>query len=244
MIEYELKDMNAWENVNADLIMTDPPFGIDFDGKEGNYNRNSSSVVGGYVEWDEEKYKDYIKDLLDTINQNLSENGQSLIFSGWNNSNIIHNLSVKSSLNLQGKLYWSYNFAPYCKKRPAHNVYEIFWLTQGEDWYYNNECSFEHCSVGEGNLSTLDINRDYHKDMPKYPTRLPEEIIQVLLEHYSEEEDLIFDPLAGSGMVGLVANKMNRDAVLGDLNENALEVHKEIKSRFYVSENENGVFDF
>jgi len=26
--KYHIKDMNLWDNVNADLIITDPPFGI------------------------------------------------------------------------------------------------------------------------------------------------------------------------------------------------------------------------
>jgi len=35
--KFEIRDMNSWKNVNADLIITDPPFGIEFSGKNGNY---------------------------------------------------------------------------------------------------------------------------------------------------------------------------------------------------------------
>jgi predicted RNA methylase len=31
---YIIKDMNDWKDVNADLIITDPPFGIEFTGKK------------------------------------------------------------------------------------------------------------------------------------------------------------------------------------------------------------------
>jgi len=34
--KFEIKDMNDWNNVNADLVITDPPFGIEFSGKNGN----------------------------------------------------------------------------------------------------------------------------------------------------------------------------------------------------------------
>lgn len=34
--KFEIRDMNIWENVNADLIITDPPFGIEFGGRNGN----------------------------------------------------------------------------------------------------------------------------------------------------------------------------------------------------------------
>jgi DNA modification methylase len=89
--KYFIKDMNDWKDVNADLIITDPPFGIEFSGKNGNYHRNVNNVVDGYVEWSVAEYDKKIEQLLEVIKRNLKENGQALIFSGWNNSNIIHN---------------------------------------------------------------------------------------------------------------------------------------------------------
>jgi DNA modification methylase len=40
------------------------------------------------------------------------------------------------------------------------------------------------------------------------------------LEHFSNKGDLIFDPLAGSGMLGVVSNMIERNFILGDLNKN------------------------
>jgi DNA modification methylase len=88
--KYFIKDMNDWKDVNADLIITDPPFGIEFTGKNGNYHRNVKNVVDGYVEWKVAEYGEKIQQLLECIKNNLKNNGQALIFSGWNNSNIIH----------------------------------------------------------------------------------------------------------------------------------------------------------
>lgn len=232
---YKIKDMNEWDNLNCDLIITDPPFGINFDGKNGNYNRDVGNVVDGYVEWKKNKYKNKIEKLLSVINRNLNSNGNSLIFSGWNNSNVIHNSIIDfKGLNLEGKLYWSYNFAPYCKKRPAHNIYEIYWVVKGNTWTYNNKCSTHHCQDGEGNLSTLFFKRDYKKNMPKYPTRLPYDLLKCLLEHFTEEEDLVFDPLAGSGILGIVAKDLNRDFRLGDLNKNGKKVFEELIKHYYL----------
>jgi len=228
-IEYKLQSMLEWSGVGADLVITDPPFGIDFDGKAGNYNRDTDRVVDGYVEWNEDDYTDQIRDLVDVIKSNLAADGQALIFSGWNNSPKVHRALSDSELTLEGKLYWEYNFAPYCKRRPAHNVYEIYWATNEERWHYDNECSHDHCMEGEANLSAMEIPRDYHKDMPKYPTRLPEDVVSVLLEHFSQPGDTVFDPLAGSGMVGCVAASKHRNAVLGDLNSEAKDVYHEVK---------------
>jgi DNA modification methylase len=213
--------MNDWEDVNADLIITDPPFGIEFSGKHGNYNRNAEYVVDGYVEWKVDEYGDNIHKLLECITKNLKNNGQALIFSGWNHSNIIHDsILMCKRLTLRGKMYWTYNFAPVCRVKPTHNVYEIYWVTKGEKWTYNNRCSTHHCQSGEPNLSTLSFKRDYKINMPKYPTRLPFKLLQCLLEHFSNKGDLVFDPLCGSGMVGVVSSMLGRDFIMGDLNEN------------------------
>jgi DNA modification methylase len=48
--------------------------------------------------------------------------------------------------------------------------------------------------------------------------------VGVLLEHFTEPGDTVFDPLAGSGSVGIGAAGLGREAVLGDLNENAKDV--------------------
>lgn len=211
--KYFIKDMNEWREVNADLIITDPPFGIEFSGKNGNYHRNVNNVVDGYIEWSSSEYGEKIEQF----------------FSGWNNSNIVHNKILQTSgLTLRGKMYWVYNFAPACIKRPSHNVYEIYWVTKGNVWVFNNRCNTSHCQYGEPNLSVLNFKRDYKVNMPKYPTRLPFKLLQCVIEHFSNEGDLIFDPLCGSGMVGVVAHMLNRKFIIGDLNENGKIVFKHL----------------
>lgn len=229
-MRYELKDMTDWSGLSTDIAITDPPFGIDFDGQASNYNRDEGNVADGYVEWDKDEYRVSIQELLTTLGENTKDDGQALIFSGWNNSHVMHKeIEMSMAWNVEGKLYWNYNFAPYCKRRPAHNVYEIYWLVKGDEWYYTNGCDEDHCQEGEANLSAIDVNRDYLKEMPKYPTRLPPEIVRVLLGHFTEEGDTVFDPLAGSGSIGIVAEQENRNAVLGDLNTEAKEVFEETR---------------
>lgn len=231
--KYLIKDMNDWKDVNADLIITDPPFGIDFNGKPTNYHRNVKNVVDGYVEWGVSEYGEKIENLLKCIKENLKDNGQALIFSGWNNSNIIHNRIMQfKGLTLRGKLYWVYNFAPVCRKKPSHNVYEIYWVTKSDRWTFHNRCNTEHCRGGEPNLTTLNFKRDYKVNMPKYPTRLPFKLLQCILEHFSNKGDLIFDPLCGSGMIGIVSYIMGRDFIMGDLNPNGKIVFKSLLEHY------------
>ena len=229
--EYVVQPMTDWRGLGADFVLTDPPFGIDFGGSKSNYRRDSGCVVDGYVEWDEQQYKNRVNELLNVIERNTHSDGHACIFSGWNNSYLIHESIVEHDLwDVEGKLYWEYNFAPYCTRRPAHNVYEIFWITRSDDYYYTNECTHSHCTEGEANLSAISVKRNYIQDMPKYPTRLPPQIVRVLLEHFTTESDLVFDPLAGSGTVGLVADDMGRQWACGDINEEAKNVFSVTRS--------------
>lgn len=237
MDRYKIKDMNDWTNIEADLIITDPPFGIEFSGKNGNYHRNVNNVVDGYVEWKSSEYADKTHQLLKCIYNNLKNNGQALIFSGWNNSNVIHNNILEfKGLNLRGKIYWTYNFAPVCRKKPSHNIYEIFWMTKGEKWIYHNRCTTEHCQKAEPNLTTLKFKRDYKINMPKYPTRLPYKLLQCMLEHFSSKNDLVFDPLCGSGMIGVVSYMLSRNFIMGDLNSNGKMVYEHLLN-YYLNKN-------
>jgi site-specific DNA-methyltransferase (adenine-specific) len=226
--EYRVQPMSEWDNLSADFLITDPPFGIGFDGKQSNYNRDDGRVVDGYVEWDSDQYRGRINDLLSVATENTHSGSQACIFSGWNNSHHVHAAIESSDVwALEGKLYWNYNFAPYCTRRPAHNVYEIYWMRRGDSWTYDNECTHTHCTEGEANLAAIDVKREYISEMPKYPTRLPPEIVRVLLEHFTEEGDTVFDPLAGSGTVGLVAEELGRDWFCGDSNREGKRVFTE-----------------
>ncbi len=42
--------MQSLSSQSIDLVVADPPFGLNFDGKEAMYNRNSNLVVEGYSE--------------------------------------------------------------------------------------------------------------------------------------------------------------------------------------------------
>lgn len=73
LAKFIVKDMNEWTGVNADLIITDPPFGINFTGKNTNYHRNVDNVVDGYVEWTISEYGEKIQQLLECITRNLKK---------------------------------------------------------------------------------------------------------------------------------------------------------------------------
>ena len=177
------KSFDCWDLYQEiDLMICDIPFGISFTGTPTNYNRKSNLVVDGYVEWKNTNINHNLLSLFRSAKKYLKNTGSLLLFSGWQISRNISNFSFNSfSLTHQGKLYWNYNFAPYCSKRPNTNCYEIFWFTRSKDWFYNNNCSLDHCQTGEANLSVINVKKEYHKGIPKYPTRFPSNLVKIII---------------------------------------------------------------
>ena len=80
-----LEGMKLIDKNKIDLIITDPPFAIDFKAKKANYNRKSSRVIEGYNEILPENYSQFSYDWISEANRILKESGSMYIFSGWNN---------------------------------------------------------------------------------------------------------------------------------------------------------------
>jgi len=90
---------------SIDLVITDPPFGIDFKAKRENYNRKSSRVLEGY---NEIKGSDYYKFTCDWMNETkrvLKDSGSMYIFSGWNYLKDILNALVAVVSKMEKRKY-------------------------------------------------------------------------------------------------------------------------------------------
>ena len=59
-----------------------------------------------------------------------------------------------------------------------------------------------------------------------YPTEKPEKLLERIIEMSSDEDEIVLDPVCGSGTTGAVAKKMNRNFVLFDINPDAIKIAK------------------
>ena len=69
--------------------------------------------------------------------------------------------------------------------------------------------------IAGGRNSALYLAHSYH-------TKLPPEVIQPFIEHYTVPGDVILDPFCGSGMTGVAAALSGRRAILNDLSPAAV----------------------
>jgi site-specific DNA-methyltransferase (adenine-specific) len=83
----------------VDLIITDPPFAIDFKAQKENYNRTSSRVIQGYREILDSDYPEFTHRWMTEAARVLAPDGSMYVFSGWNHL-VIVKVSMKRDLTI------------------------------------------------------------------------------------------------------------------------------------------------
>lgn len=79
----------------------------------------------------------------------------------------------------------------------------------------------------------------YVYDAHTYHTKVPPEGIELLIEHYTQEGDVVLDPFCGSGMTGIAAQRKHRKALLSDLSPAATFIANNLNSPIEA----NGYFE-
>ena len=202
-----------------DLVITDPPFAINFKSKKANYNRNASRVLSGYNEIESKNYYNFTYNWMSQINRILKKSGSMYVFSGWNNLKDILTALDENGFITINHIIWKYQFGVVTSKKFVTSHYHCLYVCKN-----NNERKFFPYSRFDKNAKTTDgkslhyndkedvwnIKREYWTGDEKTPTKLPAEIIKKILEYSSEEKDVVFDPFLGSGQVAVVSKMLKR----------------------------------
>jgi site-specific DNA-methyltransferase (adenine-specific) len=188
---------------SVDLIVTDPPFAIDFKAQRLNYNRTGSNVIEGYQEIPEEEYGQFTRQWIAEAARVLSPAGSMYIFSGWNRLRDILEGIDEAGLATINHLIWKYQFGVFTKKKFVTSHYHILFVVKNPKQYTFNKIDHYPEDVWV-------INREYWKGRMKTPTKLPSELVKKILRYSSNPGDLILDPFLGSGTVAVVAQQEGR----------------------------------
>jgi hypothetical protein len=83
-------------------------------------------------------------------------------------------------------------------------------------------------------IDVFNVKKEYLKGIPKYPTRFPSLLIKILIEHFSDTNSTILDPLCGSGIIPAICELYYPDRIVysGDLNPHSQTVFSELL-KFY-----------
>jgi site-specific DNA-methyltransferase (adenine-specific) len=204
---------------NVDLIVTDPPYGIEGDRLHRHYNRDERFVVDGYVEVDAKKYKAFSRAWIAQAERVLRPGGQLYVVSGYTNLYDVLDALRQTQLREINHLIWKYNFGVYTSSKFVSSHYHILYYAKpGGRRTFNLQSRFaldETASNGRS-LNYRDredvwtINREYKPGRRKNKNELPKALLQKILAYSSKEGDLVCDFFMGGGSTAAVAIGMNR----------------------------------
>ena len=98
--------------------------------------------------------------------------------------------------------------------------------------YYMNACEFilflrKGNAKNINNLGSKTIIRVPNVRNKTHPTEKPVDLMKILIENSSNENDIVLDPFMGSGSIGISCKRLNRNFIGIELDKNYFDVAKE-----------------
>ncbi|MDR2855521.1 MAG: site-specific DNA-methyltransferase [Methanomicrobiales archaeon] len=207
---------------SIDLIITDPPYGIQGDMLHHHYNRDERFVVQGYVEVSTNAYEEFSHAWIKEAARILRPGGSIYIISGY--TNLYHILSALRQTELVeiNHIIWKYNFGVFTKKKYISSHYHILYYEKiGGNRTFQTEVRFGLCEKDEngGSCNYQDrgdvwiMNREFKPGKIKNKNELPYELLVKMMQYSSQEGDQICDLFLGGCSTAKVAIGLNRKII-------------------------------
>ena len=204
---------------SVDLIITDPPYGINGDLLHRHYNRNEDFVVDGYVEIPRSEYADFSERWIQEAERVLRPGGSIYIISGYTNLIDLLNALKKTNLREINHIIWKYNFGVFTRRKYVSSHYHIlFYEKPGGKRTFNLESRYGlHEKTTEGrSLNNADredvwiMNREYKPGKMKNKNELPTTLLIKMIQYSSNEGEVVADFFCGGFSTAAVALGLNR----------------------------------
>lgn len=219
-------------DASVDLVITDPPYGIDGDRLHRHYNRKEAHVVDGYVEVPASEYADFSRRWIREAERALRPGGSMYVMSGWSNLHHVLNALHASGLEEVNHVVWKYSFGVFTSTKYVTSHYHVlYWAKPGGKRTFETEARF---GLGEkagdgGSLNyrdredVWDVPREYKPGRAKNKNELPTALLVKMLQYSSRPGDLVADLFLGGFSTARVAIGLGRRATGFELNRAAFE---------------------
>jgi len=216
------------------LLLADPPFGIQESKFDNLYNRNFDNVISGYVEAPQD-YDKFTLDWMTEAKRVLDDNGSMYIVSGWTNLPSIFKAIEALNLFVVNHIVWKFNFGVNTKNKYVSSHYHIIYLTKSKKAKrtFNSNCRFTQLDKDDdgGSLLYQDledvwvINKEYQPQTKKNVNKLPNKLVNKIIEYSSNAGDLVCDFFMGNFTTAYCSLELGRRVTGFELNPESYEHH-------------------
>jgi len=215
---------------SIDLIIADPPYGINGETLHKHYNRNENLVIDGYRDVPAAEYDSFSLRWIQEAERVLRTGGSMYILSGW--TNLYHILRALRETNLVAinHIIWKYNFGVYTRQKYVTSHYHILYVFKpGGPRTFNVNARFSFSEKTPQNRSALYgdledvwiINREYKIGKTRHKNELPQQLLIKMVQYSSNENEIIADFFGGSFSTAKVAKGLNRSCITFEINKTA-----------------------
>lgn len=216
-----VEGMKDIRTASVQLILTDPPFGIDFSGKNKLYARIDENVVDGYVEVPFEDYEEFSENWLTQAYRILKAKGVCYVFCCFDHIHHVILAAERVGFTYAMQLLYIRPFPLWVSRGWVISHYNILMLVKSEDYLWNR--------VREYQKNVFFAERITSSGNELAPTSLDPKVVYELIRTSSNKGDLVVEPFTGSGTVPYCAYNLDRRCIAFELNENMRPI---IDSRF------------
>ena len=199
-----LERMKEIPDGSVDMILTDPPYGMDF---QSNHRKEIYSKIKN------DKDLSWLEFWSYELFRVCANNTAHYVFCSFHNVDKFKQ-ALEVNFKIKNMLVWEKNntsmgdlkgdFAP---------KYEMIIFIQKGRRLIN----------GKRDANILKFNKTGNK---LHPTQKPVDLLEYLLSKFSDSGDVILDPFMGSGSTGVAAKNLNRNFIGIELDEGYFEIAK------------------
>ena len=191
----------------ANLILTDPPYGIDYD-----------KGVAGKIKNDkfdsDEGFYTFLHDAFSAMATYLATDGAAYVFHADSKGLTFRRAFEDAGFKLSGCCIWAKNTFTLGRSdyQWCHEPCLYGWKKSGKhNWY------------GDRKQSTI-WNFDKPSRSEKHPTMKPVPLLAVPMKNSTQTNGVVLDPFGGSGSTLICAEQLGREAFLIELDEKFVDV--------------------
>ena len=190
---------------SVDLVITDPPYGIDF---QSHHRKEMHPKI-----WND-KVLDWLEKYVDECFRILKDNTAVYFFCSWHNVDIFKQ-SIEKKFKIKNILIWEKNNTSMGDLKASYAPkYEMIIFAHKGRKLLNG---FRYADIIKANITGNKL----------HPTEKPVDLLELFIKNSSDENAVVFDGFMGSGSTGVACVNTNRNFIGIELDENYFNIAKE-----------------
>lgn len=190
---------------SVDMILTDPPYGMNF--QSGHRKEKHKKIKNdNNLQW--------LEEFIDLSYKKLKDNGVLYCFCSYHKIDVFKSV-IEKKFKFKNILVWEKNNTSMgdLKGDFAPKIEFVLFATKGRPLIR-----------GKRDANIFKFNRTKNS---LHPTQKPVDLLEYLIEKFSDENMMVLDPFMGSGSTGVACKNTNRDFIGIELDEEYFNIAKE-----------------